>query len=187
MPFITEEIWHQLQARTQQACIMVASWPTPVAYEQQLLEEANLAFTFISELRNIRASANISPKQTLEVYTNKSLPTWISRFNYFIQKLSNITPMEVVQQPLPGSVSCNIQDHTFYIAVQQAVDPAREVARLQKDLVYYQGFLSTITKKLDNPQFVAQAPAAVIDMERKKQADAVAKVQVIEARLKELA
>lgn len=187
MPFITEEIWHQLQPRTQQDCIIVASWPTSMIYDRQLLEEASLAFTFISELRNIRASASISPKQVLEVYTNKSLPTWLMKFNEYIQKLSNITPIEIVQQPLQGSVSCNIQGHTFYIVVQQAVDPAQEIARLQKDLAHYQGFLSTIAKKLDNPQFTAQAPAAVVEMERKKQADAVAKVQVIEARLKELA
>lgn len=128
----------------------------------------------------------MSPKLTLEVCTNKPLPTWLTKFNSYIQKLSNIHPIEVVQEPLSGSVSCNIQDHTFYIAVQEAIDPAQDIARLQKDLVYYQGFLAAIAKKLDNTQFMAQALGTVVEMERKKQADAVSKLQVIQERLKEL-
>lgn len=187
MPFITEEIWHQLQPRTQQECIIVASWPIPMAYEQQILEQASLAFTFTSELRNIRASASIAPKEALEVYTDKLLPTWLTKFKPYIQKLNNITVLENVQQPLQPNFSCNIEGHTFYITVQKTVDPSQEISRLQKDLGYYKGFLSTISKKLANPQFVAQAPAEVVATERKKQADAIAKIEAIEARLKELA
>jgi valyl-tRNA synthetase len=186
MPFISEELWHQLQPRTQQDCIIVAPWPMAMGYDQQLLEEAQLAFTLISELRNIRAHVNIPPKEPLAVCTTKSLPTWLTKFSPYIQKLSNITAITMVQQPVLGSISCNMQDHTFYVTVQQSVDLAQEIARLQKDLTYYQGFLLAIAKKLDNPQFVAQAPATVVEKERKKQADTVAKVQAIEARLKEL-
>ena len=186
MPFITEEIWHQFQPRSAQDCITVASWPQPIAYNNQLLEEATLAFTLITEMRNIRVSAQISPKEPLSLYSNTMLPAWFSRFSNYIQKLGYISQIAVSEGLIQDSISCNVQGHAFYIPFQQKIDQEQEISRLKKELEYYQGFLAAVTKKLSNTKFVEQAPPAVVEIERKKQVDAISKIKVIESRLLEI-
>ncbi|ACE06578.1 hypothetical protein Aasi_1256 [Candidatus Amoebophilus asiaticus 5a2] len=186
MPFITEEVWHQLQPRSAQDCITVAPWPQSITYDNQLLEEAALSFTLITEIRNIRVSAQINPKEPLLLYSNTMLPAWFSRFSNYIQKLGYINQIAVSEGPIQDSVSCHVQGHAFYIPFQQKIDVEQELGRLKKDLEYYQGFLAAVTKKLSNTKFVEQAPPAVVEIERRKQSDAIAKIKVMESRLLEI-
>jgi valyl-tRNA synthetase len=186
MPFITEEIWHQLQIRSAQDCIIIAPWPQAMAYDSQLLENASLAFTLITEIRNIRASVQIGPKEPLQLYSAIIFPAWFTQFTNCIQKLGYINQVAISEAPMQDSISCNVQGHTFCIPFQQTIDPEQEVSRLKKDLEYYQGFLVAVTKKLSNVKFVEQAPPSVVEVERKKQSDAIAKIAVIESRLLEI-
>lgn len=186
MPFITEEIWHQLQTRTVEDCIIVAPWPQSLSYDSQLLEEAAAVFTLIAEIRNIRARVQISPKEPLTLYSNMVLPAWLVKFNNYIQKLGYIDQIVVGEFPMQDSISCNVQGHAFYIPFQQEINQEQELSRLKKDLTYYQGFLAAVTKKLSNVKFVEQAPLSVVEIERKKQEDAAAKIKLIESRLQEL-
>ncbi|MHB9147019.1 MAG: valine--tRNA ligase [Candidatus Amoebophilus sp.] len=186
MPFITEEVWHQLQPRSAQDCITVSPWPQSITYDNQLLEEAALAFTLVTEIRNIRVSAQINPKEPLSLYSNTMLPAWFSRFSNYIQKLGYISQIAVSEGPIQDSISCHVQGHAFYIPFQQKIDLEQELSRLKKDLEYHQGFLAAVTKKLSNTKFVEQAPPAVVEIERKKQSDAIAKIKVMESRLLEI-
>jgi valyl-tRNA synthetase len=186
MPFITEEIWHQIQDRSIEDCIIVASWPQPTSYNDHLLDEAAAAFSLVAEIRNIRASVQISSKEPLKLYSNTVLPGWFKRFDNYIQKLGYINQIAVGEVPTQDNISCNVRGYAFYIPFHQRIDTEQELNRLKKDLVYYQGFLSSITRKLDNPKFVEQAPIIVVEIERKKQADAIDKIKLIESRLVEL-
>ncbi|OJW66937.1 MAG: valine--tRNA ligase [Candidatus Amoebophilus sp. 36-38] len=183
MPFITEEIWHQLQPRTEQDCMIVASWPKALPYDKLILEDANLAFTLITEVRNIRANAGISPKEVLSLYTDKSFPTWFKKFNNYIQKLGHVALAESKEILLQNSISFTVQEQIFYIPLLEKVDKDQEIARLHKELAYYQGFLEAVTKKLDNTRFLQQAPKEVVAVESKKKADAIEKIKLIENRL----
>ncbi len=186
MPFITEEIWHQLAARKTHESIVLAPWPHPMAYDADILKEGETAFALISEVRNIRATSYITLKQGITIETTATFPTWLVKFQAYIQKLCNATTMRLIDHPAPNSVSCNLQGHPFYIDTRQQLDATKEIPQLQKDLLYYQGFIANIRKKLENPQFMAKAPKNIIAIEQQKQADAIEKRQNIEARLKEL-
>lgn len=186
MPFITEEIWHQIQPRAEQDCLIVASWPQSLPYDKQILQEADLAFKLITEVRNIRANAGISPKEPLSLYSDKAFPLWFNNFSKYIQKLGHVIPEQLNQTVPQNSMSFSIQEQIFYIPLLEKVDKEQEIARLQKDLVYYQGFLTAVTKKLENAKFLQQAPQEVVEIEQKKKADALEKIKLIENRLAEL-
>lgn len=186
MPFITEEIWHQIQPRMDRDCLIVASWPQSLRYDKQILQEADLAFKLIAEIRNIRANAGISPKESLSLYSDKPFPLWFTKFSKYIQKLGHVIPEQLNQTVPQNSMSFSIQEQIFYIPLLEKVDKKQEIARLQKDLVYYQGFLTAVTKKLGNAKFLQQAPQEVVETEQKKKADALEKIKLIENRLAEL-
>lgn len=186
MPFITEELWHHLKARSLQDCIIVAPWPQPAAYNQQLLDEAALAFELITQIRNVRTRAQIASKQPWPLYSDQTLPTWLVRFAPYVRKLAHISHIAVKSTEVQEATSFSIQGHSFFIPLEQQTDQTQEKERLRKELSYYQGFLGTVMKKLGNARFVQQAPQEVVAMEHKKQADAAAKIKLLEQRLAQL-
>jgi valyl-tRNA synthetase len=186
MPFITEEIWQQLAPRKTHESIMLAQWPNPMAYDTGILKEGEAAFALISEVRNIRATSRIPLKEAIPIESAETFPAWLVKFQAYIQKLSNASTIRIIRQPTPSSISCNIQGHTFYVDTQQLLDSTQEIPQLQKDRSYYQGFITNICKKLENPQFMAKAPQHIVDIEQQKKADAIDKLAAIDMRLKAL-
>eukprot|EP01132_Coremiostelium_polycephalum_P000064 gene64-90_t len=180
MPFITEELWHQVKLRSADDCVMVSSWPLANAYDHQLLEDASSTFTLLTEIRNIRSRAAISPKEPLGIYSPIQLPTWFGNFSSYICKLGYVSQITISDQVPQEGIACSVQGHAFFIAFQQKVDVVQELDQLKKDLAYYQGFLKSVNQKLGNAKFVEHAPPAIVEMEQKKQVDAVAKLQLIE-------
>lgn len=180
MPFITEELWHHLKMRSAQDCIIVAPWPQPAVYDQQLLDEAALAFELITQIRNIRTSAQVPTKHSLLLYSDQALPTWLIRFALYVRKLAHMSHIAVSGTEVHETTSFRIQGYSFFIPLEQPIDQAQEKERLCKELAYYQGFLATVMKKLNNERFVQRAPQAVVAREYKKQADAVAKIKLLE-------
>ncbi|MEM7055833.1 MAG: valine--tRNA ligase, partial [Bacteroidota bacterium] len=183
MPFITEELWHHLQVRSAQDCIIVAPWPQTTAYNQQLLDEAALAFELITQIRNFRTSAQVPAKHSLLLYSDQALPTWLVRFAPYVRKLAHVSQIAVNSTEVHEAASFRIQGYAFFVPLEQPVDQAQEKERLRKELAYYQGFLATVMKKLDNERFIQQAPQAVVAREHKKRADAAAKVKLLKQRL----
>jgi valyl-tRNA synthetase len=187
MPFMTEELWHQLRPRQSLDCLIVASWPQSASHDTTILHHANASFELITTLRSLRNQVRISPKQQLTLYIlGTEVPSWLSPFAAYVKKLAHLIDIAPVQDEPNDATSCNIHGTSFYLALGQQIDAAQEKVRLEKELAYTQGFLVNVLKKLNDNRFVQNAPTQVVVMERKKQADAEAKRKLLEERLAQL-
>ena len=186
MPFITEELWHELTARESKDCILVAPWPKAAAYDNDVLEDASLAFAIVTELRNLRNSKGISPKESLTLGTKSDSKSSIASFKPIIEKLGNIEWTDVGEHLSGSIVTFLVKSIEFFVQLESHTDPAKERETLLKDLEYQKGFLASVDKKLSNEKFVSGAPPQVIENERKKKADAEAKIRALEKSLEAL-
>lgn len=187
MPFITEELWHELQERREEDCIIVAQWPTPKKYNNSILQEGAIALELVSEIRNMRAEKNLSPKEALTLQVKNGESGMIQAFWPVIKKLSNLSDISFVSQaPSENATSLIVRSQEFFIPLEGKIDAAKERATLVKDLEYQKGFIASVDKKLSNEKFVNSAPPQVVEMERKKKADAEAKIRAIEESLSRL-
>jgi valyl-tRNA synthetase len=187
MPFITEELWHELQERSEGDCIIVAQWPPVKKYNKSILEEGTIALEVISEIRNTRNTKNLSPKDPLKLQVRSEDSAISKTFWPVIRKLSNLSEISIVSQA-PGGTSTGfiVRTQEFFIPLEGKIDAAKERDALLKDLDYLKGFIASIDKKLSNEKFVNSAPPQVVEIERKKKADAEAKIRSIEESLSRL-
>ncbi len=184
MPFITEELWHELNERSEADCIIVALYPTPQAYDPNILAEAIVAFEIVKEIRNTRNTKNLSPKEALKLLVKKTDADQVVSFWPVIQKLANLNQIEFVSEaPAYNVIGFLVRSAEFYLPVEGKVDEAKEREAIQKEIEYHRGFLVTVDKKLSNEKFVNSAPPQVVETERKKKADAEAKINSLEESL----
>ncbi len=187
MPFISEELWHELKDRSEKDCIIVASAPIASKFDQVITDEAVIAFEVITEIRNARNTKGISPKETLKLLVKNGERSQVKTFWSVIKKLSNLNEVTFVKDSPTGSATPFVVRSTeFFIPIEGKVDAEKERETLMKDIVYQKGFLASIDKKLSNERFVSSAPPNVIEMERKKKADAQAKIKAMEESLARL-
>lgn len=185
MPFITEEIWHQIRERDEKDCIIVASWPQPEKHDKVILDEAQKAFEVISQVRNIRNSKNILAKQHLELHLKGDLRSY-RRFLPVITKLAYLKSFVEVNEKEGINLGFVIGKDEFFIPATRGIDVKKEKENITRELDYIRGFLASVEKKLHNERFVQNAPQNVIENERKKQADALVKIKALEVALAEL-
>lgn len=176
MPFITEELWQHLTERREGESIMYA--PTPAAGEVDTVALGIVegAKEIVNGVRNVRASKGISPKQLL---TLNVVGTWPAEQDAVIAKLAGVGAINHNQPSDPAAASFMAGAVEVCVPLTDAVDTEAELGRLRKDLEYYQGFRESVLKKLGNERFVSKAPAAVVDGERRKLADAEAKIETL--------
>jgi len=186
MPFITEELWHELKERPANDCVIQAPWPVPQSFNQAILQEATYGFDVITEIRNTRNSKGLSPKEALKLVVKEGEVKLIQSFWPVVRKLCNLSDIHFSSEKVSGATSFVIKSTEFFIPLEGKVDVAKEREEVAKDLDYQRGFLASVNKKLDNERFVAGAPPQVIEGERKKKADAEAKIKALEERLKAL-
>lgn len=184
MPFLTEELWHQLGGRGPQDCLIIAPWPKSTTYDPKLIQHADAAFELITALRSLRNQAQAGTKELLPLHVAaQALPTWLAPWEATVQKLARLSTITCTQEEQPNAASCTVQGTAFYLAMGQTVDKEQEKARLEKELAYAQGFLDSVLKKLNNKRFVQNAPPQVVATERKKQADAEVKIKLLQEQL----
>jgi valyl-tRNA synthetase len=187
MPFITEELWHELTDRSEKDCIIFAKTPVAGKFDLKILDEALISFDVITEIRNTRNTKGISPKEALKLLVKNGERAAIKSFWPVIQKLSNLSEITfVTEPPSTNSTPFIVRTIEFFIPLEGKVDAVKEREAIQKEINYQKGFLASIDKKLSNEKFVAGAPPQVIEMERKKKADAEAKVKSLEESLNRL-
>lgn len=186
MPFLTEELWHELKERSAEDCIIVANWPKAKGSDEKLLEETQIAFEAITQIRNIRNEKQISPKEALELHVKTEAPALFENYGGIIQKLANISSIGFTQDKVEQSVSFVLKNHECFVPIAGQIDVEKEKENIQKELDYTKGFLQSVEKKLSNERFVNNAPAQVVEMERKKKADAEAKIKALEENLASL-
>jgi valyl-tRNA synthetase len=179
MPFITEELWQHIAERAEGESIMYASMPEAGAVDNDLLAGVELAKEIITGVRGVRAAKNIAQKEvlTLAVVANKV----DAALQSIIIKLANLDKIVDNAEKDAAAATFMVGTTEFNVPLANTIDVDAELARLKHDLEYYQGFLKSVEKKLSNERFVSNAPAAVVDAERRKQADANSKIASIEA------
>ncbi|RIY38207.1 valine--tRNA ligase [Capnocytophaga canis] len=185
MPFITEEIWQHITERKPQEALVVAKYPEITSFDEQILAEFETAAEVISGIRTVRKEKNIPFKEEmpLSVLNNEQTAT---TFDVIIAKLGNLSELKYVSQKVEGAISFRVKSNEYFIPMQGNINVEEEIKKLEEELKYTQGFLASVEKKLSNEKFVSSAPEKVVEMERKKQADALAKIETIQQSLKNL-
>ena len=185
MPFITEELWQAIEERKAGESIMTQSVKIFAdSYDEQLIADVETAKSIISGVRTIRLQKNIAQKETLalEVVGTHS----VAAYNAIIEKMGNLEAINVVEAKSDGTSSFMVGTTEYAVPLGSLIDVEAEVAKLQAELTYLEGFLSSVMKKLSNERFVSNAPEAVVAAERKKQADAESKIAAIKESLSKL-
>jgi valyl-tRNA synthetase len=185
MPFLTEEIWHCIAERTPEEALIVAKYPKVKSFDAQLISDFEMVKEVISGIRTIRKDKNISFKDSIElsVINNESLS---ERYNSVIAKMGNISKMDAVSDAVNGALSFRVNANEYFIPISGAINVEEEIKKLKDELHYTQGFLKSVQSKLSNERFVNNAPEQVLQNERNKEADALAKIETITASLANL-
>ncbi len=185
VPFISEEIWQQIKERTSEEALIISAWPKAEAINQDLIKDFEVAAEVVSGIRTIRKEKNISFKETIElsiINNEKSA----SSFDTVISKLGNITTLDYVAEKVDGALSFRVKSNEYFIPISGAINVEDEIKKLTEELSYTEGFLKSVQKKLQNERFVNNAPEQVIANERKKEADAEAKIITLKSSLESL-
>lgn len=185
MPFLTEEIWQHITERTPEQALIIAEYPVLKPFDEKLIADFDFAAEVIAGVRTIRKEKNIAMKDAidLKVVNNENVSTY---FDSVITKLGNIVSLEYISEKIDGALTYRVKSNEYFIPVSGNIDIAAEIAKLTEELVYTQGFLKSVQVKLSNEKFVANAKPEIIANERKKEADALAKIATIEQSLASL-
>ena len=180
MPFITEEIWHAIAERKEGDDIIVAQQPKLQAVDEAILKQFEFTQEVINNVRKVRSDKNIAFRDAIQLVVKG---TANKDFDCVIAKLCNVSEVSYVAEAPAGAFGFIVGSTEFFVPLTGSVDVEAEIKKLEEELKYAQGFLKSVEAKLSNERFVSGAPAAVVDKERKKKADAEAKIAVIEQQL----
>ncbi|WP_262732072.1 valine--tRNA ligase [Gaetbulibacter sp. NE] len=185
MPFITEEIWQTMGERSPEEALIVAKWPEQKPVNEALITEFDFASQVVSGIRSVRKDKNIAFKDaiTFSVINNEQIqPT----FDEVIKKLGNLEEVAYVTEAVEGALTFRVKSNEYFIPMSGAIDVEAEINKLTEELNYTEGFLKSVQKKLSNERFVNNAPEQVVASEKKKEADALAKIETLKASLASL-
>ena len=185
MPFVTEEIWQDLAERKEGESICVASMPKAEVADEAALARFVLAQEVVSAVRNVRKQKNLPQKEALElkVVRDENYP---SEYEAAIAKMANLSAVTFVTEKDPMDAAFIVKTTQYFVPMGDNIDKEAEIAKLEKDLAYNEGFLATVMKKLSNERFVSSAPAQVVANEQNKKRDAEAKIAAIKEQLQAL-
>ena len=170
MPFITEELWQQMYERKPGESIMVCPLSMDSNVDSDMVQQFETVKEVISSVRSIRLQKNIAQKEALELQVVGENP--VAAFNAVITKMCNLSALDVVDAKTDGAASFMVGTTEYAVPLGNMIDVEAEISRMEAELKHKEGFLQGVMKKLSNEKFVNNAPAAVLEMERKKQADA---------------
>ncbi len=180
MPFITEEIWHAIAERKEGDDIIIAQQPKFQGFDEQILKQFEFTQEVINNVRKVRSDKNIAFRDAIQLVVKG---TANKDFDCVIAKLCNVSEVSYVAEAPAGAFGFIVGSTEFFVPLTGSVDVEAEIKKLEEELKYAQGFLKSVEAKLSNERFVSGAPAAIVDKERKKKADAEAKIAVIEQQL----
>lgn len=176
MPFITEELWQHIAERKDGESVMTALLPKAGAFSEQTIADMDVAKDIIAGIRTVRLQKNIPNKEELElqVMGEGNVPV-----ESIIKKLANLSAVANVSEKDATAAAFMVGTTEYAVPLGNNINVEEELKKLEADLKYQEGFLQSVLKKLSNEKFVNNAPAKVIEMERKKQADAEAKIATL--------
>jgi len=185
MPFISEELWHDevFGKRDEMDCCIVAKYPTSNAFDKAIIAEFEQIKSLISEIRNVRNTKQISPKEPLPLCFKSGNTLNSSLVEVLVAKLANISELKPVDDTPTGSIAFMVGRNEFYLSIGQNIDVEAEKERIQKEIGYLNGFLKSVDAKLSNERFVNNAKPEIVQNERNKKADAESKIATLKATL----
>ncbi|MDY3521128.1 valine--tRNA ligase [Riemerella anatipestifer] len=182
MPFLTEELWQNIISRNTDEALIIAQQREASEFDVNIINQFDIAKEWISGVRNYRQSKGISPKETVELYTNATE----NNNEALIKKLANVSDIYFNEKTDKPSFSFLVGSTELSIPLSETLDLEEEKKKTEEELSYLKGFLASVEKKLSNEKFVSGAPEKVVEMERKKQKDAQDKIALLEEKLKTL-
>ena len=186
MPFITEELWQALEERKEGESIMCEKLTieAPANGEQTLCSEIENVKQIVSNIRMVRSQKNLSPKEPLTLYAISN--NNYAKFDEVVCKMANLQAIEIKSEKPSDAAPFMIGTDEYAIPLGSLIDVDAEIEKAEAQLKHLEGFLLGVKKKLENERFVANAPEAVVALERKKQSDAEEKIAALKATIAEL-
>ncbi|MEM9686550.1 MAG: class I tRNA ligase family protein, partial [Bacteroidota bacterium] len=185
MPFLTEEIWQHIKTRTPEEALIIEKWPENEDANSALLEAFDFTAEIITAIRALRKEQQISFKEPLTLLVLDHEKDTVAH-DSIVKKMGNISDINRLSDKMSNALSFRVKANEYFIPVEAAVNKEDEIKKLKEELAYTEGFLKTVQKKLLNERFVNNAPEAVVDLERKKEADALSKIKILKESLNSL-
>jgi valyl-tRNA synthetase len=180
LPFVTEEIYQQLRARTIGDDLIVRQLSAPKYADENILKQGALLQDVISSIRDTRNKNQLKPKDTVKLWIDTANKAFYEETVEILMRQLNAASMNFTNEALQGTIAIVVGTDKIYIGAETAtVDKTQQKAEMQKELDYLNGFLESVEKKLSNERFVQNAKQEVVDAERKKKADAEAKIRTL--------
>ena len=183
MPFVSEEIWQLLKERQKGDSIMISAWPKSTGYDETMIAQFEDVKEAIAGIRTIRTKNNIPNKDQIELAVMQGDKGFDIAYNSVLVKMGNLSAFTMVSEEVKAAASFLVKSTTFFVPLVGTIDVEEELIKLNTELNYTKGFLNSVIKKLSNERFVNSAPEAVVGIERAKQADAEAKIKVLEEQI----
>ena len=182
VPFVSEEIWQLISEREPQDALIISNWPKIKEYDEKIIKEFDFATEIISGIRTIRKEKNISIKESINLYiiNNEKIST---SFDAIISKLGNISTVNYISEKITNALTFRVKSNEYFIPISGAINVEEVVAKLTEELKYIEGFLRSVQKKLKNERFINHAPEKVVEIERLKETDALAKIKTLKKSL----
>ena len=182
MPFLSEELWHVLKSRSKEEALIVSAWPEQKSIDTAILDQFNHTTALITQLRTVRKDQNISFKEPIDLV--ETIQDNIS-LRPIVEKLINISNWTKAEHTPEQAISFRVNAHEYFVPVASS-NIEQERKKMEEELKYQEGFLSSVEKKLSNERFVSNAPEKVVEIERKKAKDAQTKIAALKSRLSTL-
>ena len=186
MPFITEEIWQLLIERKDGESIMITRMPEAKKFNKGLITDFDSVKETVSAVRSVRKEKDLPNKEKLNLLIRSDKDSFNSELLPVINKLCNLSDLSFVSEKQEGAASFMIGTTEYFIPLTGKIDIESELAKINEELDYNRGFLVNVMKKLENESFVKNAPANVLELERKKKSDAESKIKSLDEALKSL-
>jgi len=185
MPFLTEDIWQRMAERSKEEALVVSSWPKSAESKSELIADFALIQDVVSGIRKIRKEKNIANKDAISLTIVNNVKS-TTDLDAVIAKLANVENISYSDEKLEGALSFRVKSNEYFIPMEGNIDVEAEIEKLTKELEYVEGSLKIVRKKLSNERFVNNAPEKVVASEKKKEADAIAKIETLKASLASL-
>lgn len=185
MPFLTEEIWQFIDDRKDDDALIISKYPEQKEFDTKIIAQFEMVKDIVSGIRTVRKEKNISFKDSIDIAVINN-EKFTKDYDSLIKKMGNIETLSYIEQPIENAISFRVNSNEYYIPIKGAINIEEEIEKLEQELEYTKGFLNSVRKKLSNERFVNNAPEEVVNSEKKKEADALSKIETIEASLKGL-
>jgi valyl-tRNA synthetase len=183
MPFVTEEIYHQLKERKEADDLTVKRISEFKIQNSEILKQAALLKEVITAIRDARNKNQLKPRDQIKLHIQAENTSDYKIIEGILQKQVNAASINYVKASVSNSINIVVQKDKFFLETENQTDTANQKEQLQKDLAYLEGFLASVEKKLSNDRFIQNAKPEVVEIERKKKADAEAKIKAIQESL----